>query len=220
MANTSDVGSTPLIVETLGVGLLDTNAYIVVCRETNEGMVVDPGGDAEDILAVVDRLGAKIKYIVNTHAHTDHILANAAVKAATGAAIVIHPLEAPKLLASEPGLQLWLAESYEPAPADVLVNDGDVLRVGSCSFAVLHAPGHSPGHIALAGKGVAFVGDVIFCQGVGRWDLDGGNYDQLMHSITTKILPLGDETVLYPGHGPATTVGDEKEENPWIPRSA
>ncbi|MCL4535501.1 MAG: MBL fold metallo-hydrolase [Bacteroidetes bacterium] len=205
-----------MIVKMMEVGYLATNCYLVVCPDTRQALVIDPGGDADVILAAVQEAGAKVQYIVDTHGHFDHILANAPVQKATGARIAIHPLEAPRLAGTSSGLSAWVPGPFPKSGADLLLNDDDTLQVGTLSLKVLHTPGHAPGHITMAGDGVAFVGDVLFRRGVGRWDLEGGDYEQLIRSIQDKLLPLGDDTLVYPGHGPATTIGEERRENPWL----
>jgi hydroxyacylglutathione hydrolase len=209
-------GGILVIIKTLEVGLLGTNCYLVICPETKQAIVIDPGGDAPEILAVAQQEGATIKYIINTHGHFDHTLANAALQKATGATIAIHLLDAPKLQGGPRSLADWLPVPFPKSQAGLMLNDGDVLSVGTLSFDVLHTPGHAPGHIVLVGHGAAFVGDVLFFQGIGRWDLEGGDYQQLIRSIQDRLLVLPDETLVYPGHGPSTTIAQERSYNPYI----
>jgi hydroxyacylglutathione hydrolase len=206
-----------LIVETLPVGLIQTNAYVVGDEETHEGVVIDPGGNPERILAVVKQHGLAIRYVLNTHAHFDHTDANGALVEATGAPLAIHPLERPLLEAAGGAALFGLRAVAGPAP-DVSLADGDVLEVGTLRFQVLHAPGHTPGHVCFyeAGAGAVFDGDVLFYRNVGRADLPGGNWQQLLRSIQEVLFALPDETVVYSGHGPATTIGEEKRFNPWV----
>jgi glyoxylase-like metal-dependent hydrolase (beta-lactamase superfamily II) len=204
-------------ITALSVGPIGTNCYVVGCEETGEGLIVDPGGHAERILAAVQDQALTIKYIVNTHAHFDHATANGALVEATGATLVLHPEEVPVLESG--GGARWFGFPADPSPEPgLLVREGDVLEVGQLRFQVLHTPGHSPGHIALyeANEGVLFDGDVLFHRGIGRSDLPGGSHATLMRSIREKILTLPDDTVVYSGHGPATTVGEEKRSNPWL----
>ena len=206
-----------MLITTLSVGPIGTNCYVVGCEETLEGMIVDPAGHAERILAAVEDRDLTIKYVVNTHAHFDHVGANRAVLEATGATLVVHPDEVPILKAG--GGAQWFGFQADPSPEPgLLVRDGDALHVGQLNFQVMHAPGHSPGHIMLheADEKVLFDGDVLFHQGIGRSDLPGGSHATLMQSIHEKIFTLSDETVVYSGHGPATTVGQEKRLNPWL----
>jgi len=206
-----------MLVTTLAVGPIDTNCYVAGCKETLEGMIVDPGGDADRILAAVKEMNLKIQYVVNTHAHFDHVGANRALVEATGATLVVHPDEVAALKAG--GGAQWFGFPVDPSPEPgLLVREGDTLPVGQLVFQVMHIPGHSPGHIVLyeAEKGVLFDGDVLFQRGIGRSDLPGGDHATLMRGIHEKILSLPDETVVYAGHGPATTVGEERRLNPWL----
>ena len=196
--------------------MLETNCVIVMCPETHEAVVVDPGGDADAILDTIDRMQAKVKYIVDTHAHPDHILANPDIKAATGAPIAIHPLDAPLLVAMPRELTFWMTEEPTKTPADMLINEGDELTIGKVVLKVLHTPGHTKGHISLVTDGIAVVGDVLFFQSIGRTDFPGGSFKELIDSIRTKLFPLGDDTVVYPGHGPTTTIGQERRSNPFL----
>ncbi|HSJ58749.1 MAG TPA: MBL fold metallo-hydrolase [Anaerolineae bacterium] len=206
-----------MIVETLPVGLIQTNAYVVGDEETHEGVVIDPGGNPERILAVAKRHGLAIRYVLNTHAHFDHTDANGALVEATGAALAIHPLDRPLLEAAGGAAFFGLRAAPGPAP-DVALADGDVLEVGTLRFQVLHTPGHTPGHVCFyeAGAGAVFDGDVLFYRNVGRADLEGGNWQQLLRSIQEVLFALPDETVVYSGHGPVTTIGEEKRFNPWV----
>ena len=209
-----------MIIKRLVVGALQTNCYLVGCPRTKEGIIIDPGGGAQLILAEVRRLGLNIKYIVNTHGHFDHILANRKVVKATGAKLAIHPKDAPMLMAKLGSLAKFFGlEGIIPSPPpDLMLEEGDELVVGKLKFKVLHTPGHSPGSISLYNEegGVIFDGDVLFQMGIGRTDLPGGDYQSLMESIRTKLLTLSDETIVYSGHGPPTTIGAEREHNPFL----
>jgi hydroxyacylglutathione hydrolase len=206
-----------LIVVSLPVGLIQTNCYIAGCPETKEGAVIDPGGDPQQILAQVERHGLSIKYVLNTHAHFDHTDANGAIVQATGATLALHPQDLPLLKASGGAALFGLQADPSPLP-ELELHDGDELEVGSLRFKVLHTPGHTPGHVCFYEKdhGVLFDGDVLFARSIGRTDLPGGNYRQMMDSIQRVLFALPDETVVYSGHGPATTIGDERRLNPWL----
>lgn len=205
-----------MIVKGLVVGPLQVNCYLVGCEETKEGIVIDPGGDAPVILSQIHALGLDIAYIVNTHGHIDHVAANRSIKEATGAPIAIHRLDAPWLTNPQGGLALVLGVTPGP-PADILLEEGDEVRFGNISLKVLHTPGHTSGGISLLGEGVIFTGDALFDMGIGRTDLPGGDFKTLIESIKTKLFTLPEETVVYPGHGPATTIGREKSINPFVP---
>jgi glyoxylase-like metal-dependent hydrolase (beta-lactamase superfamily II) len=200
----------------LHVGPLQTNCYIVGCEETKEGAIIDPGGDAKRILAEVERLGLKIKYVINTHGHFDHTLANKEVVKATGAPLAIHSADA-SMLTQGGGARFFGIIGKASPPADVILDEGQVLTLGQIELQVLHTPGHSPGSICLYSEdeGVLFDGDVLFNMGMGRYDLPGGSYSVLMESIQ-RLLALPDETTVYPGHGPATTIGRERRGNPFL----
>lgn len=206
-----------MILHTIHVGITQTNCYVVGCEETHEGAVIDPGGHPDRILKTIEESGLAIRYVLNTHCHFDHMGANAAVVAATGARLALHPAELPILQAR--GGAAWFGVPVKESPMpDVELEDGQTLEVGTLRFQVLHTPGHSPGGVTfyLAEEGVAFDGDVLFQMGVGRTDLPGGDWDTLVRSIQEVLFTLPDDTVLYSGHGPKTTVGREKRSNPWV----
>jgi hydroxyacylglutathione hydrolase len=206
-----------LIIATLPVGMIQTNCYIVGCEETGSGAIIDPGGHPERILAAVDRHHLAIKYVLNTHAHFDHTDANGAIVQATGAPLALHPQDQPLLKASGGAAMFGLHADPSPPP-DLDLHDGDELQVGTLRLRVLHTPGHTPGHVCFyeADQGALFDGDVLFCRGIGRTDMLGGDRQQLMDSIQQVLFALPDQTIVYSGHGPATTIGEEKQLNPWL----
>ena len=206
-----------MIIIPLPVGLIQTNCYIVGCEETHEGAVIDPGGHPERILAEVEAHGLTIKYVLNTHAHFDHTDANGALVEATGATLALHPGDR-SLLEMSGGAGFFGLEAEPSPPPTLELHDGDVLAVGDLRFRVLHTPGHTPGHVCFyeADEGVLFDGDVLFQRGIGRTDLPGGSWAQLMDSIRRVLFALPEETVVLSGHGPATTLGEEKRLNPWL----
>ncbi|HSR32569.1 MAG TPA: MBL fold metallo-hydrolase [Anaerolineae bacterium] len=206
-----------MIIAALPVGLIQTNCYIVGCSETKEGAVIDPGGHPERILAEVERHGLNIKYVLNTHAHFDHTDANGAIVQATGAPLALHPQDLPLLKASGGAALFGMQADPSPQP-NMDLHAGDELEIGTLCFQVLHTPGHTPGHVCFyePTEGVLFDGDVLFYQGIGRTDLPGGNWQQLMNSIQQVLFALPDDTVIYSGHGPATTIGEERRLNPWL----
>ncbi len=204
-----------MIVEKLVVGPFASNCYIVGSQSNKEGMIIDPGDEAKQILKRVKDLELDIKFIVLTHGHIDHTGALKEVKEATGAEVVIHGDDAKSLKNQLVAIAFGLSYPTPPRP-DRLLKDGDSLDVGGMHFEVLHTPGHTSGGICLLGQGVVFSGDTLFNYGVGRADLPGGNYSQLMNSIQTKLMTLPDNTVVYPGHGTATTIGAERTGNPFL----
>jgi hydroxyacylglutathione hydrolase len=203
-------------VECLVVGAMASNCYLVWCEDTKEAIIIDPGAEGERITDEVDQKGLTVKYIVNTHGHIDHIAANTVIKEATDAKLAIHIEDLPMLTVPELNLSQYMGRKYCSPQADLSLCDGDELTVGKDVLTVLHTPGHTRGGISLKGTGVIFVGDTLFAGSVGRTDFPGGSYEELIASIKNKILPCGDEFIVYPGHGPATTVGSERANNPFL----
>jgi hydroxyacylglutathione hydrolase len=203
-----------LIVRKLVVGPIASNCYIVGSEETGEGMIIDPGADAREILRVVAKLDLKVKLIVLTHRHPDHVGAAARVKEATGADLAAHA-ECARYLPQSPD---YLYEPpYEGAPKpERILGDGDNIDIGELHFTVLHTPGHTPCGISLYGEGHVFTGDTLFNYGIGRYDLIDGDYDALIGGIRTKLLTLPPETVVHPGHGPDSTIATEIRANPFL----
>ncbi len=200
----------------LEVGSLGTNCYIVYCENTKQAVVIDPGGDAARILSAIQREGLSVQAIINTHGHADHVLANVKLQEATGAPLWIHSADADMLGSGSRNLSAFLGGATSCGTADRLLSDGDVLPVGDFSLKVLHTPGHTPGGICLLSGKTVFVGDTLFAESIGRTDFPGGSYSQLIQSIKEKLLVLDDEVKAYPGHGPATTIGWERRQNPFI----
>ena len=206
-----------LRIRTLVVGMLETGCYLLSDEASKEAIVIDPGGDAEAILAAIREGGLAVRLIVDTHGHFDHVLANGALREATGAPIAVGRLDAPLLV--EPVALLGLAMGGPPSPpADRLLDGGDELALGPHRLRVLATPGHSPGGISLyaAEARAVFTGDALFRYGIGRTDLPGGDLETLERSIRTQLFTLPDDTVVYPGHGPASTIGQEKQRNPFL----
>ena len=207
-----------MIIKMLVVGPFASNCYIVGSSSTREGMIIDPGAEAETILRTVQQTGLSISLIVVTHAHVDHIDALPAVKEKTNAQVAIHEAET-GLFSTAPVrmlTSLGLTPFKQPPRPDRLLKDGDRIDVADLHFEVLHTPGHSPGGICLLGHGVVFSGDTLFNYGIGRTDFPGGSHERLMKSIREKLMVLPDETIVYPGHGPPTTIGDERRGNPFL----
>ncbi len=205
-----------MIIEKLEVEPFASNCYIVGAESNKEGIIIDPGAEADRILKTVEDLGLRVKFIVVTHAHIDHIGALREVKEATTAEVAIHTDDASSLQARHPLERASRLSLQAPLPPNRLLKDGDSIDIGNLHFKVLHTPGHSPGGICLLGEGVVFTGDTLFNFGIGRFDMPGGNGHQLMESIHTKLMVLPDNTVVYPGHGPETTIGTERQWNPFL----
>ena len=208
-----------MIFEIVVVGPLAVNCFIIGDETSGEGIVVDPGADAGNVLAAVKAHGLKkISYVINTHGHFDHVGGNRQVLAATGAQLLIHRDDAPFLSrAADVATMYGLATENSP-PADRFLEDGMMIEFGGYGLNVLHTPGHTPGGccLYLEGEGKVLTGDTLFAEGVGRTDFPGSSHEALMEGIRTKLMTLPDATVAYPGHGPSTTIGHEKRYNPYI----
>ena len=204
-----------MILDRLVVGPLEANCYLVGSEATKEGMIIDPGEEADKILTGVKKLGLTIKSIVLTHGHIDHVGALSGVKEATGAELCLHPGDR-SVIEVQP-LAGFLGTYHPTLPnIDRWLSGGDSIEIGDLHFLVIHTPGHTPGSICLLGHGILFTGDTLFNHGIGRTDLPGGSYSQLMDSLHTKLLVLPDDTTVYPGHGPETTIGKERRANPFL----
>jgi len=208
-----------MIIKELAVTVFQSNCFILGCEKTNQAAVIDPGGQADLILNNLTKHRLTLKYIINTHGHLDHIGGNKALKEVSGAEILIHESDADMLgKSTEMGSMFGVKIDPSPEP-DRLLKAGDVIDVGEeISLEVLHTPGHSAGGISLLLRdaNMIFVGDTLFAGSIGRTDLPGGDYQTLISSVRSKIFPLGDEVKVFPGHGPSTTVGEEKKNNPFF----
>ena len=208
-----------MIVKMLVVGPYMSNCYVVGSEKTKEGMIVDPGADSDIILKTVADLGLNIKLIVATHSHLDHIGALKSVMAKTQAPFAMHESESNNRMIEEisKGLSSMMGLTYDKPPTpNRLLKDGDIIELGELRFNVLHVPGHSPGGIVLEGQGIAISGDTLFQYSIGRTDFPGGSHSDLMNGIFDKLMALPDETIVYSGHGPHTTIGVERKHNPFV----
>jgi hydroxyacylglutathione hydrolase len=207
-----------MIIKALVVGTFAANCYIVGSSATKDGMIIDPGAEPETILRTVQQLGLSISLIAITHAHIDHVGAIREVQQKTNAQFAIHEAEKGFLFAPPMRVltSLGISPVKSPPRPNRMLKDGDRIDVGDLSFEVLHTPGHSSGGICLSGHGVVFSGDTLFNLGIGRTDFPGMSHDRLMQSIREKLMVLSDRTIVYPGHGPPTTIGDERRGNPFL----
>lgn len=208
-----------MIVKGLTVGLLQENCYILGCEKTLKGVIIDPGDNARGILRVVQQEGLTIEKIINTHAHFDHVMAVNGVKAATKAPFCLHPADLPILRDVPERVRLWLDSEVDPIDdPDEFLDHGQEIRFGDMVLEVRFTPGHAPGHVVFvdhAGQQV-FGGDTLFQGSIGRFDLPLADGPTLLRSIQQQLFTLPDEYIVYPGHGPATTIGEEREFNPFV----
>lgn len=205
-----------VLLRKIVVGNFETNCYVVGCPTTRNGVVIDPGGDHEAILHAIDDMNLSITAIVNTHGHADHILANGDVKTATGAELLIHRSDSCMLQDPVMNLSAAFSSAVISPPADRFVREGETVKIGSILLDVVHTPGHTEGGISLLGSGMVFCGDTLFAGSIGRTDFPGGSFDLLIESIRTKLLCLPATTIVFAGHGPNTTIGDERSNNPFL----
>lgn len=207
-----------MIFETVVVGELGVNCYLLADSQTKEGVVVDPGAEPELILAAVKANGIKVTSILNTHGHFDHIGGNRALAETTGAPLMIHREDEPFFSRAALSAKMYgLMAEDSPAPGGYFA-DGDIIRFGSHEIRVIHTPGHSPGGSCfyLEKDCILISGDSLFAESIGRTDLPGGSQAQLVGAIRAKLLSLPETVKVFPGHGPATTIGHEKKYNPYL----
>lgn len=200
------------IIETLTVGPLECNCYIFGDGVKKVAAIIDPGADGPRIRRAMGRLGLKALYVINTHGHGDHIGADDAF----GAPVYIHRADSSCLTDPARNLSATFGFGIRVRPPAGYLEDGQKIHVGDLVLEVIHTPGHSPGGVSLKGDGVIFTGDTLFKGGIGRTDLPGGSEGVILDSIFKKLSVLDDATIVYPGHGPSTTIGDEKRENPFL----
>ncbi len=205
-----------MILKKLEVGPIMANCYILGCEETKQAIVIDPGDEGDRILMALAESGLKVKHILNTHGHFDHVGGNLRLKEVTGATLAIHEDDSP-MLSELSRSAAYFGVSTENSPeADQYLVEGDIIEAGSISLQVIHTPGHTRGGVCLYTPGHLFSGDTLFAGSIGRTDLPGGDFDTLINSIKTKLLCLPRETIVYPGHGMPSSIEMEIARNPFL----
>ena len=197
-----DVKEYILMLKMMAVGAFQSNCYILGCKKTMEGVVIDPGDEALRIVSEITKSALHIKYILITHGHMDHTGAAKEIRDITKAPVWIHRFDSPGL-------------GFQP---DGTLDDGQEIEVGTYRIRVIHTPGHSPGGVSFFAPGAVFTGDTLFNGSIGRTDFPGGDHMKLIQGVREKIFPLGDDLRIYPGHGPSSTIGRERQTNPFFRR--
>jgi hydroxyacylglutathione hydrolase len=205
----------PKVVSLTNGGFAE-NCYLVADPASGDAAIVDPGEEVDLFRARLRHEGWTLRAIWLTHAHIDHVAGVAGLRAETATPVFLHPADRPLYDGASRQAALFGLDVEAPPAPDHELADGQSLTIGSCSFRVVHTPGHSPGSVSLVGHGLAFVGDALFAGSIGRTDLPGGDLKTLLASIHEKLFSLPDATVVYSGHGPATTIAAEKKHNPFV----
>jgi hydroxyacylglutathione hydrolase len=205
------------LVACITVGAFQENCYLYACPQTLEAVIIDPGDEAPRILERIQDLKFVPRYIINTHGHIDHICAIDAVSEVYPVPLAIHPADVPMYTDERAASMFGRKAPLVKRKPDILLREGDTLSFGTLTLEVLHTPGHTPGGICLVSRPYCvFSGDTLFQRGIGRTDLPGGNYEQLVTCIREKLYTLDEDLVVFPGHGEPTTIGEEKYENPFV----
>ena len=203
-------------VKSLAVGPIGVNCYILKDDSSNEGIVIDAGGNADKILSVINKEGIDVKMLVLTHGHFDHIGAVDELREELNVPLAVHEADAQMITDGRQNLSAFVGELMEKKSAEIILHDGDTVSFGRCSLKVISTPGHTPGGICLYGGGALFSGDTLFAGSVGRTDFPGSSTDDILDSVRNKLSEVSDDTEVFPGHGPATTMGIERKTNPYM----
>lgn len=201
--------------EVIKVGALETNCYLILDRDRNS-IIIDPGGEPEKICQFIKNKNLRPLMIINTHGHADHCGGNKFLKERYSIPVLMHEADIEILNSFESKFIFPLMKGSSPPVPDKFLKDGQLIEFGESILKILHTPGHTPGSICILTNGILFSGDLIFSGSVGRTDFPGGSWSELINSIKNKVLTLPDETIILPGHGPSTTVGEERRNNPFI----
>jgi hydroxyacylglutathione hydrolase len=212
--------ATAITIKRFVLGPLETNTYVLLDGQTRHAAVIDPAAEDEGLLRYLKARAFAVDTVLLTHGHYDHIAGVPQLKSLWKSKVGIHSLAAGMLAHPSENLSIFLGVSFHADDADFLLEDEMEIRIGSVKIRVIHTPGHTPGSVCFAGEGFALAGDTLFRHSVGRTDFRGSSMDKLIHSIRQKLIPLGDEVRLFPGHGDETTIGHEKESNPFLATDA
>jgi hydroxyacylglutathione hydrolase len=204
-----------MIIYAFQLGPMQANCYLLECEETHSAVVIDPGDEADVILDMIRDRELKLEFIINTHGHIDHISANNDLKNKTSAKLCIHRLDAEIIVDSQKNLSSFIGKPISSLPPDRILEDGDIIESGTIKLKVIHTPGHSPGSICLLADDAIFTGDLLFAGSIGRYDFPGSSYKQIKESLK-KVMEFDDNLIVYPGHGFNTTIGEERESNPFL----
>lgn len=203
-------------VWTRAVGEYQINTILVWCERTNHAALFDPGAEAEDIIGEIERRELELRWLINTHGHLDHIAENYVIKSRFNVPILIHRLDRPMLTDPAKNLSLYTGVAVTSPDADAELDERDTIQIGDEALQVLHVPGHTPGSLVFYQPGILIAGDTLFAGGVGRTDFPGGSEHILYQHIRSKLYTLPEDTVVYPGHGPTTSIGQERRTNPFV----
>lgn len=203
-------------IETIPAGIYDANCYLVYSEKDKKGIVIDPGGHGDRIIGQIESLGLDIKYIILTHGHGDHVGGVKDIKEHTNAKIGIHKDDESLLIHGDSSLPTQVPEDSAVNKVDIFLNDGDLIKFGELTAKIIHTPGHTPGGISINVEDRLFTGDTLFAGSIGRTDFPGGSFESIISSIKDNLLIYPDETIVYPGHGPSSTIVREKKSNPFV----
>lgn len=205
-----------MFLKCLQVGMLASNCYIFGDEKNKKAVIIDPGGNAEDILNIIKQEGFTVDLILLTHGHVDHVAALDEVRAATGARVAIHENDASMLISPEQNLSKYMGTLISLSPAEIKLKGNEKLAAGDLTIEIIHTPGHTPGSISIKVGSIIFTGDTLFAGSIGRSDFPGGSFEQLIDSIKNKLLVQDDDVIIYPGHGIKSTIIQEKATNPFL----